>query len=379
MSTATYIDAFKSVQKETFEKFATMPEIDSVEYVKYLKVKANLLHFTQEEITDNPFDLFKKIWLHQELAEIEQRRSYPLEEVTIKGALLQPEEPRIYCSFHLGAYRLINFLLLNHNIDYMLLISKDNMEQHGQIYKNFAARFKRLHNKGGSLDILCAEDERIGFKLIRALKKGKSILAYLDGNSGIGGLDRNDDRLVSVDFLGKKILARKGIAFIAHFLDIPIVPIISYRSNDETRTIEMLPPMYSNKELSREAAAKASTQKLFDLFTSYLKKYPAQWGGWFYFNHFIDKKLLKPTPSNWTFQADQDYSFNQSRYHLFQQETIPYVFDLITQSCISLPKALWDLLLKIQKGEIEEAFLPKLLKETLFNQLLRLEILKPNA
>jgi len=379
MPNKNYRKLVDGLKDEIFGEFEVMPALDNVDYLDYLKVKANLQYFTQDTLSKDPFDFFKHTWFYDKLTERDQKQSNPLEHVTMKGQLPAPDQPAIYCSFHLGSYRLISYLLTKNNTNFSLLVSKEETENNTEVYTELIDSFIEKNDSKGSFNVLCAENERIGFQLIRELKKGNSILVYLDGNNGIGGVNRKDDKLVPVDFLGRNILARKGISFISHFINVPIVPIFSYRPEVYNQVLEVLPPIYPNKEMEREQYAQQTTQQLFDLFSDYLVQYPAEWNGWFYFNNFVDKSTLDSNSLDLVYQATTDYTFNQNRYSFFVKEMFHYLFDGNTQNCIKLPKALWELLLKVKKGELEYTYLPNLLKEKLFNQLLQKGILVPST
>ena len=65
--------------------------------------------------------------------------------------------------------------------------------------------------------------------LIREIKKGKSILIYIDGNLGAS---KKKDNLCQINFLDDKINVRKGVAYLAYLTKTPISSIINYIENN---------------------------------------------------------------------------------------------------------------------------------------------------
>lgn len=374
-----YLSIIDDLKKDIFEKFESMPKPNESEYLDYLKIKANLQYFLENTAPIESFEFFKKVWFFQKLAERDQEEtSHALNMADIKGTLPSKEQACIYCTFHLGSYRLSNFILVREDIDFTLLISQENLDKSGDTYVKLYEALKREYNKEPSFNILNAEEGKIGLQLIREIKQGKSLMVYLDGNSGVGGQARKDNKLIPINFLDQKILARKGIAYLSHFLNVPIVPILSYRPDGVKTTIEFLPAIIPDKTIDRDQYAQQTTQFLFDTFSKYLLQYPEQWEGWFYVNNFIDATKIKTDQVTTTFNENTSYVFDENRYHLFMKDMLHYLFDVKTYNCIKMPKALWELLRKVEQKEIDYSYLPNLLKKDLFNQLLKVGILIPN-
>ncbi len=148
---------------------------------------------------------------------------------------------------------------------------------------------------------------------------------YIDGNTGVGGISDDKQKLVKIKFLNYEIYARKGVAFISHFTQTPIIPIISIRTGWLSREIHVHKPIFPDKNKERELYSKQTTQKLYRIFEKYLKLYPEQWEGWFYLHKFLDIKELKKikvkdnqclkTAEN-IFDINKEYKLNNDKYSI---------------------------------------------------------------
>lgn len=372
-----YENAIENFRKINEERFKNLPERDDENYIDYLKVKTNVKYFKDDQFKMDAFEFYKEFKLYQELANLDQESQYAHHAVEIKGLLPRKNEACIYCSFHLGSYRLPNFILVKEEVDFTLLISEDDLSRSRDIYIDFFELLKKQCQKEASFSVINAEDPRIGIQMIRALKEGNSLMVYLDGNTGVGGMSRKDDKLMPINFLGKTILARKGIAYISYLLNVPIIPIVSYRTNLLNATVEFLPALRPDKSIEKETFTKQTTQHLFDIFSTYLLEYPTQWETWHYVNEFLDVKELSLPKNEAAYKEHQTYIYDVQRWGLFIKDQIHFLFDTRSYKCIKIPEPLWRLLYTVEKKEVENTSLLELLKENLKNQLIQLGVLIP--
>lgn len=252
--------------------------------------------------------------------------------------------PRVFCTLHLGSYRLINHFLGRHGVRFTLVVDNATLEKQGD--KFLAIRESNALYHDCDMRILNAESANIGLQMIREVKAGRSLLFYIDGNTGVGGMSRQDDKLTVIPFLERQIFARKGIAFLAHVTQSPIVPVASFRRSEADYEMHFFAPIVPDTQQPREAFAVATTRHIFGLFETLLRRYPEQWEGWLYLNHFVDQAALA--------QAQQELPaptapltepiFNQARYGLFYQADRPQLFDRFTYQAFNVSNQLATLL-----------------------------------
>ena len=284
------------------------------------------------------FPMFRNINCYKDRAHIDVKYSLQsLQETTIrdpKGVLQYLQENTgIICTFHLGSYRLINSLLMEQNIDYTLVIDQNTYDKQQETFREFYQAI--CDHKGHYLvfDIIVADENTIGLKMIRLLKKNKNVLLYIDGNTGVGGTDKTA-KMEPVSFLGHTILARKGIAALSYISDTPVLPVMSYYEQSDI-VIEFLEMMHADKAKSLEEATSTLTQKIYDTFSGFLMKYPDQWEGWLYYSMFVDKSKLS-ADMNITISKLQD----QNRFKRFQFNGDDLVYDYDGFNVFKLPASL---------------------------------------
>ena len=125
------------------------------------------------------------------------------------------------------------------------------------------------------------------------VKKGYSLFAYVDGNSGYKGV-YNKEQSVEMAFLNSTISTRTGLAKIAFFAKIPIVPFVAYYQ-DHVPKMTLLPPIEVKKSDRVEVFTLKTTQYLYSQFQRYIKIYYDQWESWFYLHKYLPNELLNQT------------------------------------------------------------------------------------
>ena len=223
------------------------------------------------------------------------------------------------------------------------------------------AKFEQLHRdvqeaygSDSEFTLLNAEESNMGLRALRLLKKGTSLLFYIDGNTGVGGVNRRDDHMVRVELLGKTIFARRGVAFLSHVARVPVVPVVCERTGWLSRTLTVDPAIDPTATPDREAFCREATQRLFDILGSYLARVPEQWEGWFYLYRFLDTDALAgpDDAADAGPLAEQEVlRFNDDRYVLLQHPKVPILFDRMTYRCVPLSNPLHELLMSFREAK----------------------------
>ncbi|MCU0468973.1 MAG: hypothetical protein MUF58_10245 [Arcicella sp.] len=322
----------------------------------YFLTRANLFHLAPEMVKDgNDFEFFKNILFYQSWSGIDEQQFDFVPEADIDGRLDFlvdiDEKPRIFCTYHLGSYRMLNLLLTNLGVNFSLVIDNHTVETQGEKFKRLIEEFKQEMNPKikNEFKILNAESPSIGLQMMREIKSGRSLVFYIDGNTGVGGVHRHDDKLTQINFLGKKFFARKGIAFISHATQTPIIPVLSHRVGDVEVKVNFYDAIIPSKQTEREIYCQQTTQRIYDLFSDVLRKYPEQWEGWLYVHKYMDiPSLIRPLENVAVrfeeLENNVHFTFDKQRFGVFSIREQAYVFDRNTYMSHTIAPNIKDML-----------------------------------
>ena len=208
--------------------------------------------------------------------------------------------PAIYCTFHTGSYRLVPAILGAAGVPITLLASRKFVEDQAcdakRAYESMQkSLFGREDAECDVLEVLPAEDAQSALAAVRRIRSGRSVLVYLDGNTGVGGRLRKAD-LVRVRFLGQTILARAGVGFLSHLTSAPIVPVISLRRDWLHREVAFFDAILPSQREDRKQYCQTAAQRLYSLLEKVVLQYPSQWEGWCYVHEFLDLDAIRTAP-----------------------------------------------------------------------------------
>jgi KDO2-lipid IV(A) lauroyltransferase len=255
-------------------------------------------------------------------------------------------EPLIFCTFHTGSYRLVNVLLGAAGVSFSLVVDRLTREGQGETFLRIYETFRERTGSGIRMDVLDAESSRIGLQAMRRVRAGGSLLFYIDGNTGVGGVHRRDDRMVRVRFLGHTLHARKGIAFLSHATGVPIVPVLCERTGGSSRRITFLSALHPDGEADREAYSTGATQAVYSLLEPLLQRAPGQWEGWLYVHKYLDEKELhdaveaRPARAAETPPDGDPLVLDAERFTLLRLRDTPVLFDRATYQATPLSESL---------------------------------------
>ncbi|QNK62331.1 hypothetical protein H7F33_17575 [Pedobacter sp. PAMC26386] len=307
---------------------------DNLDMMKFLLCKANKINFLGHHLEKEDSLFYEDVLYNRELAcndesyysDVNKRTTLSGNIAALKDA---KESPKIFCTFHMGSYRYIYYLLIKEKIDFSVIIDDKTLTTQGEILNSIYEEFKDVESPG-YLKLLNAESSSIGIQMIREIKSGKCLLLYIDGNSGVGGMQRNDEKLAQIDFLGKKILARKGISYISYATKTPIVPVISVKESESEFRTHFYDEITPSAIIDKEKYCEDTTQFLYDTLAEVLLKYPEQWEGWLYVDRFLDLEALRSEKEQETYSINEGtrLKFNQERFNSFQINDDIYLFDM---------------------------------------------------
>jgi lauroyl/myristoyl acyltransferase len=266
---------------------------DDVMVAKFNIVSACLSNYLPNIHHNEHEQIFRKIFLHQQLSIFEQS-FYDLPDYIVYENLnveiwdLLRKRPSVICTFHTGSYRLINLFLAKNKIPYSLVITSEVIQGQGDAFREI---FKKL-NEGSDtyekLNLIDASSSNSALQMIKELKKGRHLVVYIDGNSGAGKETIDNNNNCEIDFLNRRIFARQGVGFLSHVMQIPILTVASYRKSLSDIRLKFFDPLFSDAKQDRAVFAKKTTQHIFDLVAPIIKEYPEQWEAWLYLHKVAD-------------------------------------------------------------------------------------------
>lgn len=180
------------------------------------------------------------------------------------------------CTYHFGAYQLINYLLLKAKEPFALLVGD-------KVYHEWEQRNTGLEKllgqatRQGRFTLLNAADRGALRQMYELSAKGHHLLVYVDGLEGIAYGKRHV--LEPVSFLGREIEVPRGTLGLAHALRLPIYPMLAVR-HDNTVRIESMPAITPVAHSNRVLFVRSVLYRLYDWFAGYLGRWPEQWTNW---------------------------------------------------------------------------------------------------
>ena len=320
---------------------------------------ANLRHLLPAIPITRHAQIINEILFTQVCAVLDEDSCFLLESTKISdpGSMLlaAKENPVIFCTFHFGSYRLINQVLVNRGLNYILPVSSDIYAAQKKRYEDGLKVLQAYFKSDSQLMVVNAEEPTSALTLARKTRAGWSLLAYIDGNTGVQGAGRRDAKMLRISLLGKPIYARKGIAFLSHFLKLPIVPVICEITGPMERSMtfhERIDPSVASED--REAYCRMATEKVYSVLGDYLRKKPAQWEGWLDMQKYLDVDGIADsegtdedsvgTASPTEDIADSKLVFNRERFGFIIQEDGRALLDKDSYKLLSLPQNITDIL-----------------------------------
>lgn len=331
------------------------------------KAKANL-HLRQFWITIANMRNLLPEWIEQHdretifldylcgktLAALDQQILERIEDVRVSGSFLAPlvekDSPKVFCGYHLGSFRAIIGYLAYLGFDFSLVVNKDVYQNQAKEIQQTVSGLNTKAGKSSKLNIICADDLDAAYQMVRAMRNGHSLVVYADGNTGVGGAFRQDEKMQQVSFLNQKIAVRQGIPYLAHLLKIPIIPVISFRDAAYEIVLHFLPPIIAKKGESKQDFCKTTMQTLFGYLEQWLRRYPLQWEGWGYIHRQLIIQEKKRTELQKRNPHYSDLKFNDQEFGLFiygedrcLMDLQTYQTHLLSQEAFNLLRSYWNM------------------------------------
>ena len=344
----TYIKKVQEVVQNTSRRIATLSEFDSKERLNFLRFKS-AINFLYPEIEPTR-DFYNQYLLNRELSNLEINYVHQLE----KNGFSQIEGKEnlnnnaIYCSYHMGSYISISYYLVRNNIDFSIVIGADDFDEKEKMFMDsYYKALETLGNSTSKMDLINGQSKNAIISMVKKIKKGHSLLFYIDGSKGVKEFTPDDDNLIKVNFFDSQLFSRKGISFLSHYLKTPIIPALSYRESNDSIRVKFLEAITPYGE--RETYCAEATQEIWNVFSKHFEQYPMQWESIYYMHQFRAYPNAHETD---TLSTDETYVFNSNRYDFYSIKQGKAVFDNYRGKSIQLPNGYLDFLYKLHSKNI---------------------------
>lgn len=348
--------------------------LDSDEHLngQYTLVSAGLSNFLPQIEHWKHKEIFTQALLHKKVSLLEQSCPEVLQIAKIEGYKYEIDrilkgQAAVICTFHTGSYRLINHVLAGKGIAYSLVVNHNVAKMDGG---HFLEIFEQISGESGSIGIIDAEKPGAGLRMIRELRAGRSLLMYMDGNTGCGRLTSENPNLLLVDFLNQQIYARVGVGYLAQAVGVPVIGVVCQREDWSDIRIRFFDPIFPSKNMTRIGFAKWATQKLYNMVEPVISQYPEQWESWLYVHKFANIINQPPQPirSLKCSKRVEYVLFNSERFGLYTIEGRPLLLEKSSYISYPIAKSLFSFLKGCQTTQVCSSQIQRSLYRTLINR-----------
>lgn len=208
-------------------------------------------------------------------------------------SLLAQGKGLVIASFRFGLYHSIPLGLASRGFDVsMPLVTPKYRSANAELIKlrerlargwttvESQQELEQVRNLAG-LTVVDLEAEGSTLTLAEALKQGRIMFVFSEGNNGADGPWGGSSK-VPLDFMGLPAAAKSGVARLASFSGAPILPVVAVmQSKNEADLVfgEPIVPPAGMKRPQREAFAETATVALYRFLERFVREHPGQWAG----------------------------------------------------------------------------------------------------
>lgn len=218
----------------------------------------------------------------QFLTAVDRNQSF----IETEGSIELLKQSSVITSFHLGAFRSFEMLLVRHNINIVFVVDTSvyDIDSIRKVLLSNLELSKTLFKGSSSqMEVLAADSSDTVIRLLSFIQKGYSVGLYVDWNSGM----KNEEQNVSIPFLNETISVRQGPAYLSYFTGIPILPITcSINDNYEIRW-KIHQAIFPDKMKPINQYAVESLSYVFGILGDLLLSYFDQWQGWLHIHKYL--------------------------------------------------------------------------------------------
>jgi lauroyl/myristoyl acyltransferase len=215
-------------------------------------------------------------------------------------AVLKASQGAIICAPHVGPYHRIPLELVKRDLRVSLLLDAANFEREQRLYSDRARLY--AGRTPDPMHYINAEIPSASWEMACALRSGRVLLVYMDGNTGLKCAEPAKT-LVEVDFCGLRIDVRKGPGYLSAFAGVPIIPLVARFTNRGGHAMRFEPQLEKKPNQSVDDYCRNALQLLFSILERYVKTDPSCWEEWCNIHLWIVRdrhgSSSQPLTSNW--------------------------------------------------------------------------------
>ena len=127
--------------------------------------------------------------------------------------------------------------------------------------------------------LIDAQHPTAGLRMLSALRRGKTVVAYLDGNTGTLPNDESANA-ITIPFLKGKMRVRIGLAALAYVAGVPLYSIVSEPVDGRAVAMRCLRATEPCRGSDRSDFSRQTTETLYGDLQTIVKQQPWKWENW---------------------------------------------------------------------------------------------------
>tara|TARA_B110000879_G_scaffold135493_1_gene177201 strand:- start:9 stop:581 length:573 start_codon:yes stop_codon:yes gene_type:complete len=180
---------------------------------------------------------------------------------------------------------------------------------------------------------------------------------YLDGNMGVDMKSQDFSKgFIPINFLNQEIFVKNGISKLAVLLSAKIVPVISYRNNEENSVIEFCEEISIDSYPNKNDFIFKAIQDSYKILENKIHESPTQWTSWI----TLQNLFLRDYSTSFSKNKFLLNKFNDERYSLFTVKNSYFIFDLIDYKSYPIDKKLANSIKSNNYKEIDKILISEL-------------------
>ncbi|HEV8255234.1 MAG TPA: hypothetical protein VGQ78_10775 [Vicinamibacteria bacterium] len=201
-------------------------------------------------------------------------------------------------SFHVGPYRFIPLELAQLGFEVEVVVDQKGMDRETLMHRVAVALRRHASAEAQSqwghwradvidrLHVINAETADVALQIVRALRQGRVVMVYLDGNTGAG--QRKAEHVREVPFFDTRIQVRAGVGEIAATVKAPIVLALARRSWVRRHQCRFGASIAPSAGEGRAAFADRVLRELIGGLERRLAAHPGDWEEWHHLHRMQD-------------------------------------------------------------------------------------------
>ncbi len=250
------------------------------------------------------------------------------------------QEGVLLALFHYGRHREICCDLAVQGIPFVAPVAKQAYFEISRLDPVAPEPFERAKR------LIEVEHPGVGRHLLAALREGRTGLIYVDGNMGPDG-HRLDQGGIEVDFLGKRIRVKEGIARLAQSLRRVVIPLVVRTSLDAPDHVVAGEPLVAPRDTE---GRQRMMQSIYNALAAEVEKDPVPWEFAFCLHRWMVADAAPGFPLEHGLDEDAPIALLPQHVTLFERDRHQYWVHVGSQMAYRLPDWAYGLHGRLREG-----------------------------